>query len=40
MTIIEDYLDRSPEQTKRIIGINIDQFQELVKQAEVIHHQK
>jgi hypothetical protein len=40
MTIIEDYLDRSPEQAKRIIGINIDQFQELVKKAEVIHHQK
>jgi DDE superfamily endonuclease/Helix-turn-helix of DDE superfamily endonuclease len=40
MTIIEDYLDRSPEQAKRIIGINIDQFQELVKQAEAIHHQK
>lgn len=40
MTIIEDYLDRSPEQAKRIIGINLDQFQELVKQAEVIHHHK
>lgn len=31
MTIIENYFDRSPEQAKRIIGINIDQFQELVK---------
>ena len=40
MTLIEDYLERSPQETKRIIGIDLEQFQELVKQAEIIQTRK
>ena len=40
MTIIEDYLDLSPEQAKRIIGSNWDQFQEVVTKADALHQQK
>lgn len=35
MTQIEEYLKRSPQETQRILGINAEQFQELVKHAEL-----
>ena len=40
MTIIGDDLDRSPEESKRIIGITFEQFQELAQRAEEIHQHK
>ena len=40
MTSIENYLDRSPEESKRIIGITFEQFQELAQKASEIHQHK
>jgi Helix-turn-helix of DDE superfamily endonuclease/DDE superfamily endonuclease len=40
MVQIEDYIDRSSQETKRLIGIDFEQFQELVKQAERIQSEK
>lgn len=40
MTQIEDYIDRFPQETKRVIGIDFEKFTELVKQAERIQAQK
>lgn len=40
MTQIEDYLDRSPQETKRLVGIDFEQLQELVKQGEIFWIQK
>ena len=40
MTIIGDDLDRDPEESKRIIGITFEQFQELAQRAEEIHQHK
>lgn len=40
MTQIEEYIERSPQETKRLIGIDLGKFQELVKQAENIQAQK
>lgn len=40
MTQIEDYIDRSPKETKRLLGIDFEQFQELVKQGESLQTRK
>lgn len=40
MTQIEDYIDRSPQETKRLLGIDFEQFQELVRQGESLQARK
>lgn len=40
MSLLSKYIDKYPNRTKRLIGINYEQLQQLVKHAEGIHHQK
>lgn len=40
MSSIENYLDRYPQQTQRLIGIKFDQLEELVQKAEIQRLQK
>lgn len=40
MISIEEYLDRYPKQSKRLIGIEFEQLQTLIQKAEVIHQEK
>lgn len=40
MSLLRDYIEKNPQRAKRLIGINYEQLQQLVKQAEVFHSQK
>jgi hypothetical protein len=40
MSLLRNYIEKYPKRTKRLIGINYEQLQQLVKHAERIHHQK
>ena len=40
MSLLSNYIKKYPKKTKRLIGINYEHLQQLVKQAEVLDHQK
>lgn len=40
MSQLLDYIEKSPKETKRLVGINYDQLQQLFTQAEALHYQK
>jgi hypothetical protein len=40
MILILDYIQKCPKETKRLVGIDYDQLQQLFTQAEALHQQK
>lgn len=40
MSLLLEYLENHPKETKRLIGIDYDQLKQLFTQAEALHHQK
>lgn len=40
MSCLLDYIQKYPQETKRLIGISAEQLQQLLTQAEARHHQK
>ncbi len=40
MSLLLEYIENHPQETKRLIGINYEQLQQLFTQASVLHHQK
>lgn len=40
MSLLLDYIENHPKDTKRLIGINYEQFQQLLTSAEALHYQK
>ena len=40
MTNLEEYLDRHPKETKRLIGISETQFKDLLRSAQKLHEEK
>ncbi len=40
MSLLLEYIEKHPKETKRLAGINYQQLQQLFTQAEVRHHQK
>ncbi len=40
MSTLLDYIKKHPKETKRLVGINYEQLQQLFTQAEALHHQK
>ena len=40
MSLLLEYIEKHSKETKRLIGIDYEQLQQLFTQAEVRHHQK
>ena len=40
MSLLLEYIEKHPKETKRLTGIDYEQLQQLFTQAEVRHHQK
>jgi len=40
MSALLDYIEKYPKDTKRLVGIDYEQLQQLITQAEALHHQK
>lgn len=40
MSLLLEYIDNHPKETKRLIGINYEQLQQLFTQSEALHYQK
>src|SRR4028118_1134199 len=40
MSLLLDYIKKHPKETKRLIGIDYEQLQQLFTQAEALHYQK
>lgn len=40
MSLLLEYIEKHPKETKRVIGIDYEQLQQLFIQAEALHHQK
>lgn len=40
MSSLLEYIKKHPKETKRLIGINYEQLNQLFTQAEALHHQK
>ena len=40
MSLLLEYIEKHPKETKRLIGIGYEQLQQLFSQAEARHHQK
>jgi len=40
MSLLLDYIEKTPKETKRLIGIDYEQLQQLFTQGEALHHQK
>jgi hypothetical protein len=40
MSSLLDYIEKHPKETKRLVGIDYEQLQQLFTQAEALHHQK
>lgn len=40
MSLLLEYIENHPKETKRLIGIDYEQMQQLFTQASALHHQK
>jgi uncharacterized protein (UPF0335 family) len=40
MSDILNYIEKNPQETKRLIGLGYEQLQELIKNVEKLHHEK
>ena len=40
MSLLLEYIEKHPKETKRVIGIDYEQLQQLFIQGEALHHQK
>jgi hypothetical protein len=40
MSTLLDYIEKHPDESKRLIGLNYEQLQQLFIEAEAIHQQK
>ena len=40
MSLLLDYIEKHPKETKRLIGIDYEQLQQLFTQASALHHQR
>ena len=40
MSALLDYIEKYPKDTKRLVGIDYEQLQQLITQSEALHHQK
>jgi len=40
MSLLLEYIEKHPKETKRLVGIDHEQLQQLFTQAEALHNQK
>lgn len=40
MSSLLEYIEKHPKETKRLIGVNYEQLNQLFTQSEALHHQK
>lgn len=40
MSLLINYIQKYPKETKRLVGVDYKQLQQLLEQAEALHHQK
>ncbi len=40
MSNIQEYIERNPQESKRLIGLECEQLQQLIAAAELLHQQK
>jgi hypothetical protein len=40
MSSLYEYIEKNPQETQRLVGLNFDYLQQLITQAEVVHNQR